>query len=183
MGKIMAAIGVSFVVITLITVVWIIGIKNECVTQEAGIKAQYGQNQNNYDNYFKSVKEVAQVPTMYTSDLKKVYDSAISGRYGKRGSSALFQFIKEHNPTFDASLYHQVQQVIEAGRKGFEIDQKTLLDKKRIYEQTLGSTPDGDIAKAIFGFPRIDLVKYDIVTSEETETIFKTKKSAPLTIR
>ena len=50
------------------TVAWLIGTKNEFVALEQGITAQYDQNRNNYDNFVKSVQEVAQVPAMYADD-------------------------------------------------------------------------------------------------------------------
>lgn len=160
----------------------IIGINNELVNQEQIIKAQYDENRNNYDNFFKKVREVSQVPAMYTEDLKKVYDGVISNRYGKDGSQAMFQFIKEHNPNFDASLYKQIQQVIEAGRNDFETNQKMLIDKKRVYETMLNVFPKNILAK-ILGFPKIDLSKLTIITSDETEKAFQTKKSEPLKLR
>lgn len=180
--KVLVGLGAGVSLLALVLVFSVLGIFNDCVRQEADIRAQYSQNKNNYDNGFKKVKEVAQVPEMYTQDLQKVYNSAIKTRYGKEGSKALFQFLKEQNPNFDASLYKQVQQVIESMRLSFEANQTTLLDKKRIYEQTLNTMPGGAVAK-LLGFPRLNLADFDIVTSEETESTFQSKKSEPIKLR
>lgn len=119
---------------------------------------------------------------VYVDDLKKLYDSALAGRYGKNGSKAVWQFLKEQNPTLDAGLYRQIRQVIESGRNNFEANQTMLIDKKRTYETSLKRFPNNVIA-GFLGFPKIDLTKYDIVTSDTTEEAFKTKKSEPFKLR
>lgn len=179
-------VGIGFLALLLILATTlissVIGINNDLVQQESGIVAQYKQNQNNYDNYLKKLQEAAQVPSMYTDDLKNVYKETLAGRYGAQGSKAVFQFIKEHNPNFDSKLYTQLQQIVESGRNSFEVDQKTLLDKRRVYEISLNTFPQGLVAK-LLAFPRIELAKYDIVTSDSTTKAFDDKKSDPIKLR
>lgn len=182
LGKAVTGIFVGFIAITIIGVVSVVGIYNNCISHEASIKAQYSENQNNYDKLFKTVAETAQVPTMYAKDLQNLYVSTTRTRYGQGGSKAVFQFIKEHNPTLDSSLYKQVQQVIESGRIDFESKQASLIDRKRVYESTILNTAvTGSVAK-VLGFPKIDLAKFDIVTSATTDNAFSTKKAEPFTI-
>jgi len=111
---------------------------------------------------------------MYTDDLKKVYDGAIQARYGKEGSQAAFQWLKEHNPQFDSSMYVKLQTIIESGRNSFEANQKMLLDKKRVYETELRRFPTVLLAN-MMGFPKIDLDEIDIVTSSKTVKAFDSK--------
>ena len=182
-GKVVTGVSAGIAVFVVVGIVSVVGIYNTCVTNEASIKAQYTENQNNYDKLFKTVAETAQVPTAYAKDLKDLYTSTMQTRYGKGGSKAMFQFIKEQNPNLDAGLYKQVQQVIESGRIDFESKQASLIDRKRVYESTILNTAvTGSIAK-VLGFPKIDLAKFGIVTSDETSAAFDTKKSEPLKIR
>lgn len=180
--KVLLVIGAVLLILTFSIITSLISNYNSFVTQEKIISAQYEQNKNNYDNYFKKVKEVAQVPEMYIADMEKVFRGVMEGRYGKEGSKAMWQWLQEQNPNIDASIYKQIQQVIEAGRNDFEANQKALIDKKRVYETMLGVFPQNIIA-GIFGFPRIDLKSMGIVTSDDTVKAFETKKSAPLKLR
>ena len=76
-------------------------------------------------------------------------------------------------------MYRAVHQSVESGRKSFEVNQTTLIDKRRVYEQTLGQFP-GSLLASVMGFPRIKLADYAIVTSDDTATAFQTKKAAPI---
>ena len=161
----------------------VLGTHDTFVAFEEGLEAQYKQNQNNYDNYFKTVKEAMQVTDAYSSDFKKSYDSFMKGRYGQNGSQATMQWIKETVPNLDPSMYKDVQNVIKAGRKDFEMNQKTLLDKKRVYKTELNSLWGRIVGQGVWGFPKKPLDVYDIVTSGETEEAFSTKKSNPIKLR
>jgi hypothetical protein len=158
------------------------GFRSDCIKAEAGIKAQYSENQNNYDNMWKKFREASQVNESYAKDLKEIYQAAITGRYGASGSQAAMQWIKEQNPTIDSATYTKLQAMIEAGRNEFEAEQKQLIDRKREYEVFLGSTT-ALFVNPLFGFPRIDLSKYDIVTSSRTEKAFEEKKDDEIKLR
>jgi len=170
-------------VLALMLFVGYIGFGNTANQHENGIKAQYKDNQNVYDNGWKEVKEKAQVPDMYTDDLKKVYDGVMRGRYGEKGSQALLQFIKEQNPQLSPELYKQIQQSIESFRKRFTQSQTELVARRQAYENFLTATYSGRFYNMVGGYPRINLTEYDIVTSEETERVFDQKKADELKLR
>ena len=175
----------SLVILCMVGVVFLFGLgygctalgyRSDCVSSEAGLKAQQEQVKNNYDNMWKRFREMSQVPSMYVGDLKKVFDSAMQGRYGKDGSKSVFAWIQEHNPTIDSSMYTKIQNAIESGRVSFMAEQEQLLDKKRQYEVVLNSNR-GVFVGFLFSFPKIDMDKIQILTSDQTEDAFKTKKA------
>jgi hypothetical protein len=114
--------------------------------------------------------------------MPRVWKNVMTGRYGNNGSRAMFNWIQEHNPNLDASIYKKIQELVESGRNSFEQDQKMLLDKKREYQNYLETFPNNLLAGAL-RFPRLDMSKYDIVTSERTEKAFETKKDEPIKLR
>jgi hypothetical protein len=177
--KLIIGAAVAFLAILLIAGAF--GFRTDCLRAQNGIIAQYDQNRNNYDNMWKKFREAAQVKDEYVDDLKKVWDSTMSGRYGAEGSKAVFQFITEHNPNVDSGLYARLTSIVEAGRNSFEADQKQLIDKKNALQNIL-STTGALLYNRFFGFPTIDMSKYDIVTSERTEEAFAHKKSDEIDI-
>ena len=146
---------------------------NLAVTQEIKIKANFKDLQNVKSNYTMKVREMAQVPDMYADKLKEVVGAAIEGRYGKDGSKAVFQMLTEQNPTLDPSMYIRVQQVMEAGRNDFQVAQTSHNMILANYELMLSKFPDSFFFKMV-GYPKIDLSKYQIIISGETQHQFET---------
>jgi uncharacterized protein (UPF0333 family) len=150
---------------------------------EQNLIAARDQAKNILATYGQKVQEVAQVPSMYTDDLKKLTDSAIQSRYGAEGSKAMFQFLKEQNPTLDPTLYRQIQQVIEAGRNDFQSAQERQIDVRRQYQTELGNFFSG-IMLHMAGYPKIDLKEFDIVSTDRADNAFKNhKEDGPIKLR
>ena len=157
-----------------------IGFGNEANRFENGIIAAYSNNQNVYDNGWKTVMEKAQVPDRYAKQLKELYTDTMKGRYGPNGSQALLQFIKEENPKLDPSIYVQIQQSVEIFHNQFSQAQTELVSRKQEYQNLYTGTMHGRFYNLIARYPHIDLSKYDIVTSEKTQQDFGTKKAPKL---
>jgi hypothetical protein len=58
----------------------------------------------------------------------------------------------------------------------FMAEQEQLLDKKRQYEVVLNSNR-GAFVGFLFSFPKIEMDKIQILTSDQTEEAFKSKKT------
>lgn len=156
---------------------------NYGVQMEAQLKAKYDDNRNILAQYGQKISEMVQVPEMMKNDLKEVVTAAIEGRYGEDGSRATWQWIKEQNPTLDSSVYVNVQRAIEAGRDEFKNSQTGMLDIKRSYETSLGYFWKG-LWLRIAGFPKVDLDKYQVISTDRANRAFETgKEDAPLKLR
>ena len=172
--------------VALLAVVLISGyfsFSNQCAQFEIDIKAQYAENQNVYDNGWKKVVEIAQVPTQQVAALKDVFLGAISGRYGANGSQAMFQMMKEADINIDQSTYKKVQQVIEEFHNTFQQRQSEMVNRARIYQSYIHASTSGRLWNSFLGYPKIDMDKYTtLVTSDQTQQVFTDKKSGPLDV-
>lgn len=159
-----------------------IGAVNYGASAENGVKAAYDDMKNILGQYSLKVAEAAQVPAMYRDDVKVVVDAAIQGRYGDGGSKAMFQMLREQNPSLDASVYKQIQQIIEAGRNQFQNSQTIFIDKKRAYETSLETFWRG-LWLRIAGFPKIKLDDYKVISSDHADAAFTSGKDQPVKLR
>lgn len=129
------------------------------------------------------MQEAAQVTDMQRDDLVKITTAAIQGRYGDNGSRASVQFLREQNPALDSKIYVKIQQIVEAGREEFKVNQTRLVDTKRAYETELGSFWSGMWLR-IAGYPKINLDDFKIVSTERAQDAFKKgKEDGPLKLR
>lgn len=160
----------------------VMGINNQCIAQENGIDAQYDSNKVALAGYTNRIMDMVQVPNLAKDHIKEIATAAIQGRYGTEGARAVFHAVKEQNPTVDSGLYRTLMQSMEAGRNGFDADQRALLDKCRVYRTYYQSFPNSIVA-GFMGFPKVDQTKCKPVTTEQTETDFRTKTTGPLQLR
>lgn len=132
-------------------------------------------NENIYANGTQKVIEIAQVPKMYADQVSKVTKEAIEGRYGPDGSRAVFQMLQEQNPQLDPAMFSKIQVVIEEFRNRFEVGQRDMIDVKRSYNTALGSLWTGFWLN-VAGYPKVDMKKFDIVTTDKARDAFETKR-------
>jgi len=158
----------------------IMGVNNTCVEHENNIDAQLSANKISLAGYTNKIMDMVQVPEIAKDHIKEVAVASIEGRYGKEGSKAIFQMIKEQNPTVDASLYRRLMEAMEAGRNGFDADQKTLQDKCRVYRNYYQTAPTSLIV-GFLHFPKSGLDdRCKEVTTQQTEEDFQKHTSGPL---
>ena len=142
---------------------------------ENQLTAMLENNENIYANGTQKVIEIAQVPSMYAEQVGKVTREAIQGRYGQDGSKAVFQFLQEQNPQLDHAIFAKIQVVIEEFRNKFELAQRDMIDVKRMYNTQLGSLWTG-FWLGVAGYPKVDMKKFEIVTTERARQTFDTKR-------
>ncbi len=150
---------------------------------ESQLVASRDQNKNVLAQYQQKILEAVQVPEMYKNDFKEVISADVQGRYGAGGSQATFQWLKEHEIKFDSSLYNKLTEIIQGGRKDFEISQERMIDIRRGYEAQQGYFWRGMWLR-VAGFPKISMADFKPITTDAVETTFKKGVEAgPLKLR
>ena len=169
MNKNLGIIGiVGLVVIVGFTIFMMsINYQNQHVTYKQQIKAQKGVCETYFDKMWKVINQKAQVSNEYKEAFKDIYPALIEGRYSN-GGGQLFQFIKEHNPQFDISLYKDLMQSIEKERGRFFEEQKSLIDIDRDHKTFLNRKP------AKWFLNENDTVPITLITSQITKDVYLT---------
>lgn len=166
---------IVLVLVALITIPSYITAANYGNATEQQLNGILENNENIYANGTQKVIEIAQVPAMYKNDLKEVVTAAVQGTYGPNGSQQVFLALKERNVNLDAQMYRKIQQTIEGFRTQFQNAQTSMIDVKRSYKTALGSVWQGFWLR-LAGYPKTNLDKFDIVTTDTARETFRTKR-------
>jgi hypothetical protein len=146
------------------------------------IESRYVDNQNILSQYSQKVQEAAQIPGMRAEDLKGILKEAFSSNSGN-ATQAIFGLGQAQGVTASDETYIQVQRIIEAGRNDFQQAQTQLIDVVRQYKTQLGSFWRGKWL-AVAGYPKVDLAKYKVITTDKTnETFDRGAESSPIKLR
>jgi hypothetical protein len=172
----MAIIGL-FSIIGITMLIAYVSAANDGNRTEVALKAKWSDYEGVYAQYGQKVAELAGVTDMAKNDIVDVVKAALSGRYGPDGSKAVFQMIKEVNPSVDPSLYRTIQTEIISGRNELVQNGRQVLDIKRSYETKLGTMP-GSFFYRMAGYPMIDLSIYKPISTERASETFKNGKES-----
>lgn len=127
--------------------------------------AQQQANTVIFDKMKKVVFQQAQVASKYAEDFTKVYQGLMTARY--EGKDPLMNWISEHNPNLDASIYKTIQTSIAGLRAEFATVQNRLIDIKREHMNLLQRIP------STWFVGSRDTLQIQIVTSTETKQVFE----------
>lgn len=166
-----------------------VGWRDDAVDLQEGVSAQWKDNHNQYDSFWKGVQEKAQVPNKYKEDFKELLVAETTAKYGEKGSQAQMQWFQERNIVLSEKMYLAVQNAIESGRNDFKRGQTELIDRQQVLSKMLKSSL-GSILAGWFDLPsvvkgryapkedidgdgKLTVLDYPVVTSSKTEAVFQ----------
>lgn len=148
-----------------------VSVYNTHIDLKNQIEAKQKANETIFDNTWKKINQTVQVSDKYKDGLKEVLLAYTSGR-SKGDSQLLMDWTKEAVPTFDSSIYKQINNVITSSRDDFTKNQEILIDLSRQHQQFIQKFPN-NVFCAFLGIKEIEI---KVVTSSKTEEAFNTGK-------
>ena len=146
---------------------------NQEVRLVKAIEAKIDDNKSHYTKMFEILTNQAGVSKQYAKDFKEIYPELINGRYSN-GQGQFMNWIQEHNPTFDTSLYGKLMVSIEAQRESFHNTQRQLIDLNRQHEVLLSTVPSS------FFLSSREPIDIPVIINDATEKTFETGKETDM---
>lgn len=148
-----------------------VNVYNTHIDLKTKIEAQQKSNEANFDAMWKKISQISQVSDKYKEGLKEVLMSYTSGRK-KESDQLLMDWTKEAIPTFDSSIYKQINNIVVSSRDDFFNNQKILIDLSRQHNQFIQKFPNN----LYCGILNIKEIEIKVVTSTKTDKAFETGK-------
>lgn len=103
---------------------------NKDVSLKNAVTAKLDERSAHFTKMWNVIKQKANISDEYAKQFKEIYPELIAGRYNN-GGGEMMQWIVEHNPNFDSSLYKDLMRSVEAERASFFVTQQHLIDIDR----------------------------------------------------
>lgn len=132
------------------------------------VLAKKKDNENQFDNVWKKISQVAEVTDGQKEALKEIIIGYAKAR--GEGGGSLSKSIREAVPNVDTSTFNNLQNIIVSSRDGFTRNQTELVDLKRAHDLLLTDPISG------FFLSDKQPIEITIVTSSRTGKAFETGK-------
>jgi hypothetical protein len=136
---------------------------------EVSAKEKIKANKVDYDAVWKIISQQAGVVDKYQESFKEIYIGLMEERYSD-GQGQMMSWIQEHSPNFDATMFNNLMNTIEAQRTDFATRQKELIAIEEEYNHMLVTFP------ASWFVGDRELMDVTVVTSTKTEKVFDSGK-------
>jgi hypothetical protein len=168
------AVGVIGVLFVIVLASSMVSTLNTEARLRTAIEAKQKDNTSEFDNMWKKLSQVAQVPEQKKNALMEIFNSHAESRSSGQKGGSLALWIKESVPNVDLKVYDNLQNIIISSRDRWTMRQKELVDLERERTQMFRTIPSS-VFLSVVGRREGD-VKIVIVTSDRTDETFKTGK-------
>lgn len=162
----LAAVGIILFFLLIIGVTYVNISNKEIRLRNQSVAIQL-DNQNEFDNMWKSIEQVANVTRAERESVERIIVQYADVRTGAGGGGSFINAVREALPNIDNTTFVNLQNIIVASRNRFTQRQTRLVDIKREHDDILMTFP-GNIF--VGGRPQLNIV---IVTSTRTEDAFR----------
>ncbi len=147
-----------------------IGYSNEEIGLRNLITSKLQDNQSEYDNLWKKIKQVAAVTKKDRDSLMKIFVEHANARSGSGSGGAVMKWVQESVPNISSETFKNLQNTIVSSRDAWTMRQKELIDFKREHDNILDKFPGSFI---LSGRQKIEIT---VITSDKTEKVFESGK-------
>lgn len=166
-GMIILASLITIIVLSLLIVGMFVSYSNKEIMLRNQITTKQQDNQNEYDNMWKKISQVAQVAEKERQSLMDIFVQYANAR-SMKSDNLVMTWIKETVPNINSNTYQNLQNIIISSRDNWTMRQKELLDYKREHDNLRMMFPG-----SLFLASREE-IKITIITSSRTQETFKT---------